>query len=206
MSVIGWHASHEQIAPSQLLEDARSAEAAGFQAAWSSDHFAPWSSRQGQSGFTYSWLGAAMATTSLPFGMVTAPGQRYHPAIVAQALATLAEMFPERLSAALGSGEFMNEHITGDPWPAKSVRNARLRECVDIIRALLAGDEVTHDGPLEVVTHIRRQTKARCAERRSREGNPVTAQLWPDPLNRSRPPVPGRWRSRWARDSESLDP
>jgi probable non-F420 flavinoid oxidoreductase len=146
MPLIGWHASHEQIAPSRLLADVRLAEAAGFEAAWSSDHFAPWSQRQGQSGFAFSWLGAAMATTSLPFGVVNAPGQRYHPAIVAQAIATLAEMFPGRLSVALGSGEFMNEHITGDPWPDKAVRNARLRECVDVIRALLAGDSVTHNG------------------------------------------------------------
>jgi probable non-F420 flavinoid oxidoreductase len=150
MPVMGWHASHEQIAPSRLLEDARHAERAGFRAVWSSDHFAPWSTRQGQSGFAYSWLGAAMATTSVPFGVVTAPGQRYHPAIVAQAAGTLAEMFPGRLSVALGSGEFMNEHITGEPWPDKPTRNARLRECVDVIRALLAGEEVSHDGLVRV--------------------------------------------------------
>jgi probable non-F420 flavinoid oxidoreductase len=146
MPLIGWHASHEQIAPSQLLADVRLAEGVGFDAAWSSDHFAPWSRRQGQSGFSLSWLGAAMATTSLPIGVVNAPGQRYNPAIVAQAIATLAEMFPGRLSVALGSGEFLNEHITGDPWPDKAVRNARLRECVDVIRALLAGESVTHNG------------------------------------------------------------
>jgi probable non-F420 flavinoid oxidoreductase len=148
--VLGWHASHEQIAPSQLLRDVARAEAAGFQAVWSSDHFAPWSRRQGQSGFALSWLGAAMATTGLPFGVVSTPGQRYHPAIVAQAAGTLAEMFPGRLSLAFGTGEFMNEHITGEPWPEKSVRNARLRECVDVIRALLAGEEVSHDGLIRV--------------------------------------------------------
>jgi probable non-F420 flavinoid oxidoreductase len=147
---VGWHASHEQVAPSQLLKDVQRAQDAGFQAAWSSDHFAPWSQRQGESGFALSWLGAAMATTSLPFGVVNAPGQRYHPAIVAQAVGTLAEMFPGRLSIALGSGEFMNEHVTGDPWPDKPSRNARLRECVDVIRALLAGDEVTHHGLVRV--------------------------------------------------------
>jgi probable non-F420 flavinoid oxidoreductase len=150
MPVMGWHASHEQIAPSQLLKDVRHAENAGFRAVWSSDHFAPWSTRQGQSGFTFSWLGAAMATTSVPFGVVNAPGQRYHPAIVAQAVGTLAEMFPGRLSVALGSGEFMNEHITGERWPDKPVRNARLRECVDVIRALLAGEEVSHEGLVRV--------------------------------------------------------
>ncbi len=150
MPVIGWHASHEQIPPSQLLRDIQLAEQAGFQAAWSSDHFAPWSRRQGESGFALSWLGAAMATTSIPVGVVSTPGQRYHPAIVAQALATLAEMFPARLSAGFGSGEFLNEHITGDPWPDKDTRNARLKESVDVIRALLAGEEVTHHGLVRV--------------------------------------------------------
>ena len=107
-------------------------------------------SRQGHSGFAWSWLGAAMATTALPFGAVNAPGQRYHPAIVAQAIATLGAMFPGRFWVALGSGEAMNEHITGDPWPRKDVRDARLRECVAIIRALLAGEEVTHEGLVTV--------------------------------------------------------
>ena len=93
----------------------------------SSDHFSPWSERQGESGFAWSWLGAAMGATTLPFGVVNAPGQRYHPAIVAQAAATLCEMFPGRLWVALGTGEASNEHITGDPWPDKATRNARLR-------------------------------------------------------------------------------
>jgi probable non-F420 flavinoid oxidoreductase len=150
MSVIGWHASHEQIPPSRLLEDVRHAERAGFEAAWSSDHFSPWSTRQGESGFAWSWLGAALASTSIPFGVVNAPGQRYHPAIVAQAVGTLAEMFPGRLSVALGTGEYSNEHITGEAWPHKAVRNARLRECVDVIRALLGGEEVTHHGLVHV--------------------------------------------------------
>jgi probable non-F420 flavinoid oxidoreductase len=115
-----------------------------------SDHLEPWNERQGHSGFAWSWLGAALATTGLPFGAVNAPGQRYHPVIVAQAIATLGAMFPGRFWVALGSGEAMNEHITGDPWPRKDVRDARLRECVDIIRALLAGEEVTHDGLVTV--------------------------------------------------------
>jgi G6PDH family F420-dependent oxidoreductase len=139
---IGIHASHEQIPPSALLAAMRDAEAAGFERAWSSDHFSPWSERQGESGFAWSWLGAAMQAAAMPFGVVNAPGQRYHPAIVAQAAATLAELFPGRLQVALGTGEFSNEHITGEPWPRKAVRNARLRECVDVIRALFAGEHV----------------------------------------------------------------
>jgi probable non-F420 flavinoid oxidoreductase len=150
MPVIGFHNSHEQIHPAELLAAVRHAEEVGFTAAMCSDHFAPWNPRQGHSGFAWSWLGAALATTNLPFGAVNAPGQRYHPAIVAQAIATLGAMFPGRFWVALGSGEAMNEHITGERWPRKSVRDARLRECVDVIRALLAGEEVTHDGLVTV--------------------------------------------------------
>ncbi|GAA3592349.1 TIGR03885 family FMN-dependent LLM class oxidoreductase [Agrococcus terreus] len=151
MPVLGFHASHEQLPPSRLLAAVQHAEAAGFDAAMCSDHLAPWSLRQAHSGFAFSWLAAALATTSLRFGVVTAPGQRYHPVVHAQALATLAEMFPGRFWAALGSGEAMNEHVTGDTWPEKPVRERRLRECVDVIRRLHAGEEVTHDG--EVTVH-----------------------------------------------------
>jgi probable non-F420 flavinoid oxidoreductase len=150
MTIVGWHASHEQIPPSELLRAVQLAEQAGFDAAMSSDHFSPWSERQGESGFAWSWLAAAMATTELPFGVVTAPGQRYHPAIIAQAAATLSEMFPGRFWMALGTGEASNEHITGDKWPAKDIRNRRLAECVAVIRSLLAGEEVSHDGLVHV--------------------------------------------------------
>ena len=150
MPVIGFHASHEQIHPSDLLDAVRHAEEVGFTAAMCSDHLTPWNPRQGESGFAWSWLGAAMATTGLPFGAVNAPGQRYHPVIIAQAIATLGAMFPGRFWVALGSGEAMNEHVTGDVWPRKEVRDARLRECVDVIRRLLAGEEVSHDGLITV--------------------------------------------------------
>jgi probable non-F420 flavinoid oxidoreductase len=150
MTVVGFHASHEQVHPAALLEAAALAEQAGFTAGMCSDHFAPWSERQGHSGFAWSWLGAALATTRLPFGVVNAPGQRYHPAIVAQASASLAAMFPGRLWVALGTGEAANEHITGDRWPRKDVRTARLEECVAVIRALHAGEEVSHDGLVRV--------------------------------------------------------
>jgi coenzyme F420-dependent glucose-6-phosphate dehydrogenase len=143
---IGYHASHEQFAPGELLRYVQAAEQAGFGAAMCSDHFHPWNERQGQSGFAFAWLGAALQATSLPFGSVCAPGQRYNPAIVAQAAATLAEMFPGRYWIALGSGQNMNEHITGDAWPPKQLRNARLKEAVEVIRALWAGETVTHRG------------------------------------------------------------
>ena len=150
MVLFGFHASHEQVPPGALLAAVRRAEEAGFDAAMSSDHLSPWSARQGHSAFAWSWLGAALQATSLPFGVVNAPGQRYHPAIIAQAIGTLAAMYPGRFWAALGTGEASNEHVTGDPWPRKDVRNARLRECVDVIRALLRGEEVSHDGLVRV--------------------------------------------------------
>jgi G6PDH family F420-dependent oxidoreductase len=124
MPVIGFHNSHEQVHPTQLLAATQHAEEVGFTAAMSSDHFSPWSARQGQSAFGWSWLGAAVAT--------------------------LGSMFPGRFWVALGSGEASNEHITGQGWPRKALRDARLRECVEVIRALLAGEEVSHDGLVHV--------------------------------------------------------
>ncbi|MGH8970494.1 MAG: TIGR03885 family FMN-dependent LLM class oxidoreductase [Actinomycetes bacterium] len=150
MTVFGVHASHEQVHPAVLLEAVQRAQDVGFTAAMCSDHFSPWSARQGHSGFAWSWLGAALQGTRLPFGVVNAPGQRYHPAIIAQAAATLESMYPGRFWVALGSGEASNEHITGGGWPRKDVRNARLRECVDVMRALFAGEEVSHDGLVTV--------------------------------------------------------
>jgi coenzyme F420-dependent glucose-6-phosphate dehydrogenase len=151
MTRIGYHASHEQFAPSDLLRYVKLAEASGFACAKSSDHFHPWSERQAQSGYAWSWLGSALEATSFPIGVITAPGYRYHPAVLAQAIATVGEMYPQRTWVALGSGEAINEAITGEYWPDKPERNARLGECVEIIRALLAGETVTHRGRVTVV-------------------------------------------------------
>lgn len=147
---IGFHASHEQFTPSRLLKLAVQAENAGFQVINSSDHFHPWSNKQGESGFAWSWLGAAMQVTNLEFSVVNAPGQRYHPAIIAQAVATLDEMFPERITLCAGSGQALNENITGDKWPPKEKRNARLKESVEVMRELWKGDYVTHHGVVTV--------------------------------------------------------
>jgi probable non-F420 flavinoid oxidoreductase len=147
MALIGYHASHEQFAPSRLLKLVQLAEQAGFDCIHSSDHFQPWGFNQGQSGFSFSWLGAALQATSLPFSVVCAPGQRYHPAIVAQAIATLGELFPGRFHAELGSGEAINEMITGTGWPAKAERNERLLKCAAIIKDLLQGQTVMYSGP-----------------------------------------------------------
>jgi coenzyme F420-dependent glucose-6-phosphate dehydrogenase len=150
MATFGYHASHEQFAPSALLSLVREAEDAGFTAAMCSDHYHPWGEAQGHSGHAWTWLGAAMATTRLPFGVVNAPVGRYHPAVIAQAAATLGQMFPDRFWIAAGSGEALNESITGAAWPAKAQRNARLQEAVEVMRALWAGEEVTHSGAFEV--------------------------------------------------------
>lgn len=148
--LIGYHASHEQHPPGDLLRYVCAAEAAGFDAAMCSDHFQPWSERQGQGGSAWPWLGAALHATSLSFGTVTSPGQRSHPAIIAQHLATLGSMFPRRVWVALGSGEAVNEAMTGERWPAKDQRNERLLESAQVIRALLAGETVTHRGLVTV--------------------------------------------------------
>jgi len=148
--VVGYHASHEQFGPAVLLDAVQRAERAGFDAAMCSDHFYPWSEEQGESAFAWSWLGAALQATSLPLGVVNAPGQRYHPAIIAQAVATLAVMFPGRFWIAVGSGQAMNEHITGTRWPPKPERNERLLECAEIMRALWAGETVRHHGHVVV--------------------------------------------------------
>jgi coenzyme F420-dependent glucose-6-phosphate dehydrogenase len=143
---LGFHCAHEQLPPSRLLRIAALADEAGFRAAMCSDHFHPWSDRQGQSGFAWSWLGAALQATTMSFGTVCAPGQRYHPAVIAQAAATLSEMFSDRFWLAVGSGEALNESITGQPWPTKRERNLRLHEAVRIIRALWQGETVTTRG------------------------------------------------------------
>jgi len=151
-TTVGFHASHEQVRPVALRDAVVRAERAGFDSAMCSDHLAPWSATQGESAFAFSWLGAALqATQRLSMGQFHAPGQRYHPVISAQAAATLAAMFPGRYTwMALGSGELLNEHVTGQPWPRKTERMARLRECVDVMRALWSGEEVSHDGRVTV--------------------------------------------------------
>jgi coenzyme F420-dependent glucose-6-phosphate dehydrogenase len=147
--VIGFHASHELYSPRELLELTQLAADNGFREASCSDHFNPWST-DGQSGYAWSWLGAALQATPCNFGTVCAPGQRYHPAIIAQAAATLAQMFPGRFWLALGSGQNLNEHITGDPWPSKEKRQQRLFESAKVIRELWNGDTVFEDGLIKV--------------------------------------------------------
>ncbi len=143
MASLGYHASHEQFAPSELLQLLQLAEQAKFDDAMSSDHFKPWGPAQGHSGYAWSWLGAALQSTQMEIGVISAPGYRYHPAILAQGAATLSEMFPERFWLALGSGERLNEDIVGGNWPSKEVRNLKLASSALAIKALLNGDTVT---------------------------------------------------------------
>jgi coenzyme F420-dependent glucose-6-phosphate dehydrogenase len=151
MVEIGYHASHEQFSPSELLALTHAAENAGFMAAMSSDHLAPWGNAQGHSGFAWSWLGAAMQATRFPFEIVTTPlGLRYHPLLIAQAAATLTQMFPKRLTVILGTGEALNERAFGAGWPTKAERTARLEEGAEIIRALWQGETVTRDGLIAI--------------------------------------------------------
>ena len=145
--LIGYHASHEQFPPSELLRLVRQAEQAGFTAAMCSDHFHPWSDAQGQSGHAWTWLGSAMATTRLPFASVTALVGRYHPAVIAQAVATLCEMHGNRFTLVAGSGEALNEAMTGERWPAKPERNKRLRAAVEAMRVLWRGEQIRQSEP-----------------------------------------------------------
>lgn len=149
MATIGLHCSHEQHAPSTLLRHAKRAAEAGFAAAMCSDHLQPWSRRQGHSGFAWSWLGAALEATPMSFGTVCAPGQRYHPVIVAQAAATLVELYGSRFWLAVGSGEALNEAVTGERWLPKPQRHARLEAAVEMMRALWAGHTLTYSGLLQ---------------------------------------------------------
>jgi G6PDH family F420-dependent oxidoreductase len=138
----------EQFHPTEMLRWSKKAEDLGFGAIMASDHFHPWTPQQGQAAFVWSWLGALGAQTSrVRFGTgVTAPGFRYHPAILAQAAATLEAMYPSRFYLGIGAGEALNEHVVGAYWPEPPVRLARLEESVEILRKLFTGKVVKHQG------------------------------------------------------------
>ncbi|WP_293784735.1 LLM class flavin-dependent oxidoreductase [uncultured Aeromicrobium sp.] len=143
---LGWHASHEQFGPVELLRWAAAAERVGFDEVWASDHLAPWSTRQGHSAFVWSWLGAALATTSVAYGVVTTPGYRYPVPVLAQAIGTLTTMYPGRLSVGFGTGEALNEAAAHGSWPAKPERQRALRRDLESILVLLQGEETAAAG------------------------------------------------------------
>ena len=146
---IGFTLSSEEQGPKELVHLARGAEEAGFSFATISDHFHPWTSHQGNSPFVWSVLGAiAEATNQIRVGTaVTCPLIRIHPAIVAQAAATVAEMMPGRFFLGVGTGENLNEHVTGQRWPSANERRELLKEAIEVVRSLWAGGLVEHRGP-----------------------------------------------------------
>lgn len=135
---IGFTLSSEEQGPKELVHLARGAEEAGFSFATISDHFHPWTSHQGNSPFVWSVLGAiAEATSQIRVGTaVTWRLIRIHPAIVAQAAATVAEMMPGRFFLGVGTGENLNEHVTGQRWPSANERRELLKEAIEVVRSL----------------------------------------------------------------------
>lgn len=146
---LGIHLSTEEHGPDRLIATARRAEELGFGFATISDHFHPWTERQGESPFVWSVLGAlARETDRMRFiTAVTCPTIRVHPAVIAQATATTAAMMPGRFVLGLGSGENLNEHVVGARWPAPRERLDMLEEATEVIRELLTGELVAHRGP-----------------------------------------------------------
>jgi coenzyme F420-dependent glucose-6-phosphate dehydrogenase len=147
MLQLGWKAGTEQYPPGELLEYAVAAEQAGFDTLDASDHFHPWS-EEGQASFAWSWLGAVAARTSrLILGTgLTCPILRYHPAVVAQAAATMAVLTSDRFYLGVGTGEALNEYSATGIWPSYRTRRARMIEAIELMRALWSGEEVTHRG------------------------------------------------------------
>ncbi|MCX5387150.1 LLM class F420-dependent oxidoreductase [Streptomyces sp. NBC_00083] len=148
MVQIGYTMMTEQAGPRALVDDVVAAERAGFDFSVTSDHYFPWLKSQGHAPYAWSVLGAAaQATSRIPLmTYVTCPTVRYHPAVVAQKAATMQLLSEGRFRLGLGSGENLNEHVTGAGWPAPKVRLGMLEEAVDIIRALFDGGNVNHQG------------------------------------------------------------
>ena len=145
---LGYKASAEQFGPRELLDYAVLAEELGFDSVVVSDHFQPWRHDGGHAPFSFAWLGAVGERTSrVKLGTsVVSPIHRYHPGVVAQAMATLAVMYPERVFLGVGTGEAMNETPLGVHWPEQKVRFQMLKEAVLLIRELWSGDRVTFEG------------------------------------------------------------
>jgi len=160
MIEIGYKLSSEEFGPIELVRYARRAEQAGFGFALISDHFHPWSDRQGQSPFVWSVLGAVgQATARLRIGTaVTCPTIRVHPAIVAQAAATTAALMNGRFFLGVGTGENLNEHVVGRGWPSAEIRLAMLEEAITVMRLLWEGGTKSHHGQYYTVEDARLYT------------------------------------------------
>src|SRR5579864_3914264 len=148
MIKLGYKASAEQFGPRELLDFAIAAEDAGFDSVAISDHFQPWRHTDGHAPFSFAWMGAAGARTNrIELGTsVVTPTFRYHPAIVAQAMGTLACLFPGRVWLGIGTGESMNEVPLGIEWPEQKERFARLKESAELMRRLWTEQRVTYEG------------------------------------------------------------
>jgi coenzyme F420-dependent glucose-6-phosphate dehydrogenase len=148
LAKIGYAAMLEQFKPQEVVGYSATAETAGFSGVMAADHFQPWVPQQGQAAFVWNVLTALGERTTGDLGPgVTCPSFRMHPAIVAQASATLAAMYPGRHWLGLGSGEALNEHVLGGYWPETPERIARMFEAIEIIRKLFTGKDVKHAGP-----------------------------------------------------------
>ncbi|TMM13173.1 MAG: TIGR03557 family F420-dependent LLM class oxidoreductase [Actinobacteria bacterium] len=160
---LGFALSSEDHPPNELVRQAAVAEDAGFEFCMISDHYHPWVDAQGESPFVWSTLGGiAKATEKIRVGTgVTCPMIRIHPAIVAQAAATVAAMMPKRFFLGVGTGENLNEHVLGDRWPLPDERLEMLEEAVDVMRLLWKGGEQTHRGKHYTVDHARVYTLPR---------------------------------------------
>jgi coenzyme F420-dependent glucose-6-phosphate dehydrogenase len=157
---IGYALSCEEHEPTDLVRYAQLAEERGFSYALISDHFHPWTDRQGQSPFVWAVIGAiAQATETLRLGTgVTCPTTRTRPAIIAQASATAAALMPGRFFLGVGTGENLNEHILGDRWPEGAVRVEMLAEAIEVIRLLWQGGYQSHHGRYYTVEEARLYT------------------------------------------------
>jgi G6PDH family F420-dependent oxidoreductase len=143
----GYFLSCEDHHPREIVRQARLAQDAGFDSLWISDHFHPWLDEQGESGFVWSMIGAVSQACSLPIATaVTCPLVRLHPAIVAQAAATSALLTGGQFTLGAGTGEALNEHITGGRWPGAEERLEMLEEAVHVMRELFTGKLVSHAG------------------------------------------------------------
>jgi coenzyme F420-dependent glucose-6-phosphate dehydrogenase len=146
---LGYKASAEQFGANELLGYSILAENLGFDSVFISDHFQPWRHHDGHAPFSLAWLGALGArTTRILMGTsVLTPTFRYHPSVIAQAFATLATLFPERVILGVGTGESLNEvPATGLPWPEPKERTARLKEALELIRKLWSEQRLSFRG------------------------------------------------------------
>jgi G6PDH family F420-dependent oxidoreductase len=160
MVTLGYFLSSEERDPRELVDGAIRAEQAGFRNLWISDHYHPWTDAQGQSAFVWSTIGAIAQATSEAkiWTAVTCPTVRIHPAVIAQAAATSAVISDGRFGLGVGTGEALNEHIFGDPWPNVDTRLEMLTDAVDVIRKLWTGEQISHVGPHYRVENARLYT------------------------------------------------